>query len=383
MLAIIGELIYVFRFRSLVLKLILLVSIWPQITLLAYSCGLPFPWRLRQHRIDFSEETLLLANLLCFGGNLLMIWVLNPLREKTFSFPTFQCSQKLYYGLLGIILISAIFSYRRVFGIDSPVNLATVYISANVITLMIRQPIRSIPSVLHLAILLFVIAGGDRVDSIASLIMLFIIAREGLGEEKTADERKLKLKAILPVLLILFIVGVAAGRYRDGKSVHAILFLRSIYAQQTVCDVLFVYLCSVKEWLSDGFQPQLMLNSVFGLFPGKFYGALSSFNYSIFLNRNCLPNPGGGLYYSEGMLVFGPLGVLAYFFVYAKILYYLFLKSSKSYWAAAVFLTMVVMVFRTQWYGFIFCYKPIIFSILFCIVFRSRFKSILRKEKRS
>lgn len=382
LIAIIAELICIFRFKSLVLKLILLVSIWPQITLLAYWCGFPFPWRLRLHRADFPEDTLLLANLLCFGVNLLMIWVLNPLRDKTYSFPTFQCSKKLYYGMLGIILISAALSYRRAFGIDFPVNLATIYISANVLMLICRQPIRSLPSILHMLILLFVIAGGDRVDSIASIILLLIMVREGNTKEKMSHERKLKLKIILPILLGLFIIGVAAGRYRDGKSVHTFLFLRSIYAQQTVCDVVFVYLSSVREWMTSGFEPKVFLNSILGLFPGKFYGALSSYNYSIYLSRNFLPNPGGGLFYSEGMLAFGPIGVLSYAFVYAKILYLLFRKSRTSYYASAVFLTLVVMVFRTQWYGFIFCYKPVIFSIIFCLLFkyRNRFSQIFGKD---
>ncbi|MDE6272192.1 MAG: hypothetical protein K2M31_04205 [Muribaculaceae bacterium] len=308
-----------------------------------------------------------MSNLLCFGVNLLMIWVLNPLRNKTYSFPTFQCSKKMYYGMLGIISVSALVSYPRVFGIYFPINLATIYISTNVIMLMCRRPLRSLPSLLHIGILLLVIAGGDRVDSIASVIMLMIIARDGIRDSGYAGERNLKLRIIIPVLLILFIVGVAAGKYRDGKSIHTILFLRSIYAQQTVCDVVFVYLCSVKEWLEAGFEPKVFLNCIFGLFPGKFYGALSDYNYSVFLNRNVLPNPGGGLYYSEGMLAFGPIGVLAYAFVYGRILYYLFIKSRSSRYAAAVFLTLVIMTFRTQWYGIIFCYKPVIFSLLFCL----------------
>lgn len=350
--------IMILRFKSLLLQLVILVSLFPLITLSAFINGLYIPGVLSFREDYFSEDVLRTGFILLVIANVILITILYPIRHKTFSYSPFKCTTSSFCILLLILLLSAIISYPRVFGIDIGIDMSTIYISTNVALFLCKRERNSLCTFLHFLILLIVLIGGDRVDSIISLVFLC-----AMGFKDGQIVENIKKKYIFIGGILLFSISIFSGLSRGGKSLTAFDLFYSLYAQQTISDVLYVFLCSISYYYENGVNFSVLYNFLFGLFPGPFYGVVSPFNYTIFLGNNYLPNPGGGLYFSEGMIAFGPLGVLLYSLVYALCVRKLFVCKSK-FWVV-LFLIFIVMLCRIQWYGFIYTYKPIIFSYIF------------------
>ncbi len=375
LLLIIIELGFLFKFKSIILQLFLIISILPQITLLAFSCDFPVPGVLMLNRDLFSTKTILTGNTLLACSSVLMICILYPLRNKIYELRSFTCTKFTYLTLLIVAFCSALISYPRVSGFDLNMDMSTIYISINVAMLLCKQPRNSVMNIIHLLILLFVIIGGDRVDSMASVVLVCILFKDGNIYYEKINRLMLYIGA-----LGLFIIGLLGGLVRDGYSLTIESLTYSIYAQQTVSDVVFVFLSSIQYFYENGNTFEVLNNLLFGLFPGPFYGVVSPYNFTIYLSQKFATNPGGGLFVSEGILAFGPLGAIIYSILYTLIIRYLFKVKSRI--MSAVFITLVIMSFRTSWYGMIYCYKPILFSILFCgtLIYISKGKS---KETKS
>ena len=75
------------------------------------------------------------------------------------------------------------------------------------------------------------------------------------------------------------------------------------------------------------------------------------------------------------MIALGPIGVLLYMLVYSICIRLLFTNKRKIF--VALFILLFAMLCRIQWYGFIYAYKPIIFTLLFYFIF---IHNIQRKE---
>lgn len=358
----------IFRFKSVLLQLVLLVSCFPLITMVAYINGFPVPGVLSFQRNVFSDKTILLGLVLLVASNFILLSILFPLRKIVYSYKTFKCKDSSFCLLIGIMLFSAIMSYPRVFGFNSGVDMSTIYISTNVALLLCKKKRTSWLTLAHIIILLWVIVGGDRVDSIISIVFLCI-----MGDDNSYVKEKIAKSYLIIGGVLLFSLSVVSGIIRDGNSVSVQTIFHSLYAQQTVADVLYVFLCSIDYYYNNGPDLSVLGNLLLGVFPGPFYGVVSDYNYTIFLNKNFMPNPGGGLFVSEGMIAFGPLGVLFYMVVYALCIRLLFLSHKKVF--IALFILSIVMLCRIQWYGFIYAYKPIIFTIIFCLIFINLQKS--------
>lgn len=363
------ELIMILRFKSLLLQLVILVAFFPLVTLVAFINGLYVPGILAFRADRFSENVLIIGFFLLVLANFILISILYPLRHKTYSYTPFKCTTGSSYILLLILLFSAIISYPRVFGVDIGLDMSTIYISTNVALFLCKRERNNFCSILHLLILLIVLIGGDRVDSIISLVFLCAM---GIKDGQVVEN--IKKRYIIIGGALLFSVSIFSGLLRGGQSLTVFDLFYSLYAQQTVSDVLYVFLCSISYYYENGADFSVLFNMIFGLFPGPFYGVVSPYNYTIFLNNNFIPNPGGGLYFSEGMLAFGPIGVLFYSLIYALCFRKLFVHRSRFF--VVLFLVFVIMLCRMQWYGFIYAYKPIIFSYIFYYIMkRSQYMS--------
>lgn len=302
-----------------------------------------------------------MGNLLLCAVNFIFIAILYPLRGKVYKYKSFSCSFGLYAFLLIVIFFSAVLSYPRVSGINFGKDLSTIYIATNIALLLCKKPRKSFLSAIHIIILLWVIVGGDRVDSLASLMFMFLFGKEGKW-----NIENINLKYVYLGGGVLFALSIISGLVRDNNPVTIESFLFSIYAQQTVSDVLFVFLSSIEYNLTNGSYPDVLGNLLFGLFPGPYYGVVSPYNFTSVL-KSFIPNPGGGLFYSEGMLAFGWFGVIIYITLYALLIRFLFQRKERFF--VTLFLLMTAMSFRIQWYGFIYCYKPVIFSLLYYCYF--------------
>ena len=366
---IILEIFFILKFRSVILQLILLVSFLPLVTMIAFMNNLPVPGVLALQKKIFTPEILYTGFALLTLSNIILISILYPLKNEIYKYTPFKCSNLSYTILLLILITSAIVSYPRVFGLDFGIDLSTIYISTNIALLLCKRPRNNWGTIIHLFILFFVILGGDRVDSIVTIIFLCIIA------EKQTNEaiESIKKSYLLIGGISLFTLSVISGIIRDGNSISIISILYSFYAQQTVSDVLYVFLCSIGYFYEQGHNLSVLGNLFLGLFPGPFYGAVSEYNYTIFLIKNYLPNPGGGLFFSEGMIAWGPVGVLLYSTIYALCMKKLFGSNKRI--SVALFILSFSMLCRIQWYGFIYSYKPILFTLLFYFIFIHNLKT--------
>lgn len=357
-IAVLAELFTILKFKSVILQILMIISILPQITLLAFSYDLPVPGILMVASNEFSEYTIWEANILLFLINWIMIVILYPLRNKKYHYYTYKCTNTSYIILLILLCITIIFSYPRVTGLNLRLDMSTIFISANVALLMCKKPRFHSLTLIHMFLLIMVIVNGDRVDSMISFILLYIFIQKDYYYEESIK------KAVLIIGgFCLFIIGLIGANVRAGTSFSSESIISSIYAQQTVSDVLYIFLTGIEYYNSNGPTFSVLLNMLFGLIPGPYYGVLSPLNYTQFLLNNFMPNAGGGLFYTEGMLAFGALGPLLYIALYSAIIRLLFQK--RDVYSTLLFLTMTVMAFRIQWYGVIYCYKPIIFSFIF------------------
>ncbi len=360
--SIIIEFLILLKFKSITLQIIIGITILPQITLLAFSLDFPVPGVLSLKREIFSSKAITIANISLLISSWILLFVLYPLKNQIYHYHSFKCTKTSYLILLVIAFICAICSYPRVSGLNFRFDLSTIFISTNVAMFLCRYPRSNSLTILHLALLIWVIIGGDRVDSMASVIFLLIFASNG-----TYHKESVRYSFLIFGIFVLFTLGIVSGLLRNGLSFSPEHLLYGLYAQQTVSDVVYVFLCSIEYFLENGSNTEVLLNMLFGLFPGDYYGVASEYNYTIFLNHHFAPNPGGGLYVSEAMIAFGLLGTFLYVFVYASIIKALFIRHGNI--ATCLFILFVVMSFRMQWYGIIYCYKPVIFSILYCLIF--------------
>lgn len=372
-ISIIFEILILLKFKSIALQIIIGIAILPQITLLAFSFDFPVPGVLSLRREIFSPKAITIANISLLASSWILLFVLYPLKNQIYHYYSFKCTKKSYLILLFIAFICAVCSYPRVSNLNFKFDLSTIFISTNVAMFLCRYPRSHILTILHLALLIWVIIGGDRVDSMASVILLLIFASSG-----TYHKESVRYSILIFGIFVLFSIGIISGLLRNGLSFSPEHLLYSLYAQQTVSDVVYVFLCSIEYYLENGSNIEVLLNMLLGLFPGDYYGVASEYNFTIFLNNHFAPNPGGGLFLSEGMVAFGIFGTFLYTFIFALIIKKLFLRHGNI--ATCLFILFVVMSFRMQWYGIIYCYKPVIFSIIYCLIFMEMVKKTSKSQ---
>jgi hypothetical protein len=174
---------------------------------------------------------------------------------------------------------------------------------------------------------------------------------------------------------------------RGGEDLAIENILFEFYAQRTVCDVLYVFLCSTEYYLQHGSTYSVLYNFLFGGFiPSEYYGLRSEYSFGTFLHNHFAPNVGGGLFFSEGMLAFGGIGVLIYLYLLAIFIKYLF--THKGTLQTCWFLLMMIMMCRIIWYGMLYLAKPFLFffitiPLLIHYLKNSRKKYQYRKPVRS
>jgi hypothetical protein len=297
-------------------------------------------------------------------AEVLFIVILLPLRNEIYEYRPVRISNGVFMFLFLCLIISSYPVLLIHSGKENVVKSGSLYLMFNILLLLSKQHFFSFRTFLHFAYLIIMISLGERVDSILAVVILLVINGDNLRQKE-----QYKKKALYMGLISLFSLAVIVR----SQSNHLQELLISFYSQATVCDVLHVYLCSVKHYVVYGAEYSVLGNLFFGLFPGTFYGLTSNYNFTSFLNNNFVPNAGGGLFFSEGMLVFGPVGVILYMVLMAVLIKYLFKHKTRLH--STLFLLFMVMMCRIIWYGFIYTYKPVILCILSVIFFIKTVKS--------
>lgn len=343
-------LILITSFKSMLLKIMLIVVWYPLCVLFLYKLEIPLVGIIEVNRNLFSEEAIMLAYNIYLIGTIIIYYLLWSIRKTKFNFIPFKIGGGTH-TILFLLFVASSYSLLQIRTAEG--GSASFYLAFSTILLYCTKGFKNFFTIAQLLYLMFILSMGERVDSILAIVFILIMNLEdGICKEKYN-------KAVLYIGLgCLFILGIAVAAVRGGGNYGTELLLKSIYAQQTVTDVLYVYLSGVEYYVTNGTEHSLILNCLLGLFPGTYYSVTSDYNYTIFLINNFADNPGGGMFFTEGILVFGPLGVIIYCFILGKLVVYLF--EGKNPIKQILFILLFVMFCRVVWYGFIYTYKPII-----------------------
>tara|TARA_Y100000385_G_C13107340_1_gene649062 strand:+ start:759 stop:1937 length:1179 start_codon:yes stop_codon:yes gene_type:complete len=355
------------QFKSIFLKLILLIFLYPLITMYLFCIEVPLGGSIdyigRTVYESFSKEAFSYAII----GYFTFVAVIWSLRKKYFSFNRIEFSETLRAFISIVLVIVSILAYPKAFGIGSERwNLIAgpwlvISIALNAILIVSFQKFKSVASVLQILLAVLLLVGGERVNSLVVFLMFFMLyGSQGLERVK---EKKVGVAFVLAATIIV-ILGVGAHYWRNGDELNAILLYKNIISSATVGDVTHVYFTSFSYLNDYGIDLRPVLNEIGSMFYIPKIGGTGNqvaYNFTEIL-RNHAHNAGGGLFYSEGVLVFGKIGVLIYACVYGAIVRFLF--NNKHSIVTLTSIIFFILQFRIQWYGIMYVYMPIWFGIV-------------------
>lgn len=361
-------LIGLLRFRSLIVRFILFAYWYPLVPMVLFIFNYPVG-----RVLDVVGRPLYYSYALeafCFAivGYAVVVIVIWRFRNECVRLPRFRIGESFRILIVLLLYVLAFIAYPKAFGISAsrwnllPGQWSVVYLAVNVFILLSFRSAKTLSTILHIAILLFVIKGGERVDSIVVLIW-YVFFEVKTTEVGYLVERKLSFRLVF-ILLGIFVIGVGAGLWRGGSTLDFLVLIYSVLAQHTVVDVVHVYFSSFHYVENIGLNHYPLFNEFFGLIPTHPLGGTHSiFNFTNILKSH-IPNPGGGLFYSEGVLIFGKIGVVIYSLLYGLLIRF-FLTHIRL--LSFLFVVFFILQLRIQWYGFLYIYSTvlIVLSLLF------------------
>lgn len=353
-LILLTTLFYILKFKSLILKLILIISWYPLLVLFIAKLGIPMPGLLGVNQANFTTTIYNYAFYSYLGGLLIYIKMLYPLKNKIYNYSVLNCSFKIRFLIFLFCCLSSI-PLLNIHNGSGGIQSGTFYLIFNCLLLLTHKK-KDLIWGLQLILLLTIISLGERVDSIICIVLLLINKMDKKVEESYNP------KYIYIGGFCFFIFLVAIGFWRTGSTFNQMQLLSAIYSQQTVCDVVYVYLTGVSYLFDYGPAYEVLINPIIGIVT-----SVSSPYYYTNLLGKYMRNPGGGLFCTEGMLFGGWIGVVLYFYLLGLLFKYLLHKRNK--WKNGIFILLTIMQCRIIWYGFVYTYKPIILLSFLILIF--------------
>lgn len=348
----------ILNFRNIHLKLLLFVLYYPLIVLFFANIGLPMVGLFEIYKDYFSIEIVEVAFWSYCIGFLLVLIIINEIKELPMSFYYIDIGNNVRFLLLFFLLLSAIpIVYTHGSSIIGTKS-SSFYVSFAVFLLMSHKS-RDLIWFLHIVICLSLILIGERVDSIMQLLYLFFIK----NDNRSLDYRFTIKHLFLGILLFSILVFVRAN---DNFDINTLI--SSFVSQQTVCDVTYIYLTGIDYFYEMGSNFDVLKCLITGWLPG---GGITSDNCFTNILREYMPNMGGGLFFTEGAMILGPIGVCIYMAIYGFVLKFLFV--SKNIFFKVLFVLSFVMMCRFCWYGYLYTFKPILLVLFFAIIFKNNF----------
>lgn len=231
----------------------------------------------------------------------------------------------------------------------------SLLIVLNTIIVLSRRDKLELVDYCCLALNSFALLCGERADTIL-IILLYYLTK---CENGVISEKEISTLKLLAMLFFVMLLGIIAGINRMGGD-SSFDLINAIFNQGTVIDVLHVYISSL--WYADhlGVNIKPLINFFSSFVPFSDYGGASSeYNVTEIL-RSQIPNVGGGLYYSIGIMCFGFLGAVFVVYCYAVLLCKLF-NGRDIY--KVIFVALFIQQLRLQWYGLTYMGNVFIFGI--------------------
>lgn len=355
------------RFKSIFIKLTLLIYWYPLITLYLFCIEFPLGGSIdhigRTVYENYSKEAFSYAVL----GYFTFVAVIWPIRDRYFTFNRVDFSEGLRTFIAIVLLAVSILAYPKAFGIGNERwNLIAgpwlvIAISLNAILIISFQKFKSISAAIQILLAIILMVGGERVNSLVVFLMFFML----YGSQGIELVKEKKVGAVFIIAAsIMFVVGVGAHYWRNGGELSIMLLYKNIMSSSTVGDVAHVYFSSFSYLNDFGIDLRPLLNEIGSIFYIPKIGGTgeqASYNFTEIL-RSHAHNAGGGLFYTEGVLIFGKIGVIIYGLIYGFLVRFLF--QNKRSIVALIAIIFLILQFRIQWYGIMYIYMPIWFSII-------------------
>ncbi|MGO4911501.1 hypothetical protein [Leeuwenhoekiella sp. W20_SRS_FM14] len=306
----------------------------------------------------------------CFGFLFFLI-ALFPLRNTVIRFRRIVIPSYIRVLLVFLYLIAFILTYPRRFHIDIGVQSGSICLVFSVLLICSKKSKFDFASVLHLIVLAFAILVGERVDAMMAVILHLIFDKN--SENYLYLEEKISTKYFYPLMGGIFGLGILGELLRADRNFNMQYLLSSVFTQSTTVDVSFIYLTGWYYNLKHGVNTDVLLNFFFGFLPGEYNGISSEFNFTEFLRDKVMANPGGGLYYTEGIIAFGFIGVVVYGIFLAFLIRFIIVKSNKnenSLFFNMLLVLILIMQLRIQWYGFIYFYTPAFLILVLSVLIK-------------
>lgn len=349
--------------KSLIIKLICIISVYPLLVLFLYKNDIPMPGILGLSKNEFSNHVINYAFYSYMLGILIFNMILYPLRNKVYTFIPIKIHPTTRFLIFILTCISCI----PILNIHKEGNLmrsATLYLFLNTILVATTNK-KDVIWIGQLILSFFLISKGERVDSIL-LILFLIIIKFGKYNREIINR---KILYIFFIFFFSLLVGI--GYWRGGDSFTLDNLLAAVYSQQTVTDVVYIYLTGVNYIFDHGINITVLYNLFGGIIPGPTSGTSSIYNYTNFLN-NYMPNPGGGLFITEAVISMAFIGPILYYAIYAFLIKKIFIE--KRGIKMLIFILFFAMQCRIIWYGVIYTYKPILMIAIFYYLFIRKYQ---------
>lgn len=365
------NLVLLFKVRSKIIAIFLFVFWYTQSVLFWITLGVPPKGILLINNALYKKYHS--VSFILVAISYLLFWLL--LRKlPSFKLKTIVVSPGIKVIIfIAIIIVSIIAIPRVYFGNMQRFDLIgggswlSIYVFLNALNLLLySSKHHNLFTFMHIFFSLFIIVGGERVDSI--FILVFYIF---LGYDKSGDiyERTIKLKNLFFVFGLVIVgnlVGHLRSQHTSFNMLSVITILYDLFMQHTVLDCIHVYYSAFSYIENYGLNRIAILNDILSILPfGEFKGAMSEYNYTQILDKY-INNVNGGLFYTSGVLVLGYLGVIVYNVVFALVIR--FIMSSKLYIIKACSMIIFILYIRISWYGILFIYRPLEFYLLSVIM---------------
>lgn len=365
-------------FKSKYLKLILIIFAYPIFSMMFVSYGMN-PGRIVNTGMELYDPILIESKYLGFLAYCTFVFALFSVRNFQIEIQMYEGSKFFRIAVVLILIFCAVLAYPSVyhlsssrFGFIKVFNPQVLFICFSVIALVIHNKKWSITKIVFSSILLMNILGGERVESVITLLLVLLSSEYTFLQRKTELNKKDKLNyGLLGVLFVLAIIG-GAIRQKIPLFYSLEVFVQTIVSnvvfQSTAVDVIHVFYSGVYFFKLHGPQPYLLLNDLYSFIPmSDLGGPHSAYSYTKLCSLE-INNVGGGLFFTAGYMAYGVIGMVAYTFLFG--LLFANLISRKNEYGRLISLLFLVLIIRMLWYGLMYVCTPVLFlSILYFCFF--------------
>ena len=213
---------------------------------------------------------------------------------------------------------------------------------------------RHLVKLTYIFVIFWFVSHYERVDVIGLLFFCFIYF--------LARKRKIKLKTYVKfgtILLLCVFIMVYMGEKRAGneKSIGIQDILKKTLVQNTAADIGYVFNSSIDFYKNnDLLMGKSYITYIIELLP--FTDSSVRIGHILGEQYN---TPGGEFILSEPLMNFGIVGVIGFQIVEYSI--YTLILSKKSKYRFFLYSFLMMTVFRTTWYGWIYVEKAVVYFI--------------------